>query len=395
MSMPPPLETTSEQNAKTEAQATEKDSKIEGSSSEFKCKQCGAKLTYAPGTETLKCDYCDFQNDIPRTEADIHELDFHQYLKDAQEEAVTEERLVINCTSCGAESTSEANVTAQSCPFCDTDIVATGKSVKLLKPLSLLPFKIAKDTAKKSYTDWINGLWFAPNALKKKAKLNVPINGIYIPHWTYDTDTLSYYTGQRGTHYYVSETRTRTNSEGKQETYTTQVRKTRWRSTSGTVTDDFDDVLIVASKSLPEKYARELEPWDLENLVPYKDDYLSGFKAESYQVDLENGFEQAKGIMDGTIRETVRHHIGGDEQRILSLKTQHNNITFKHILLPVWLSAYKYNDAVYRFMVNARTGEVQGQRPWSWVKITFAVLGVIGLGVGGYFGYEYLQMAKS
>ena len=325
MSMPPPLETTSEQNAKTEAQATEKDSKIEGSSSEFKCKQCGAKLTYAPGTETLKCDYCDFQNDIPRTEADIHELDFHQYLKDAQEEAVTEERLVINCTSCGAESTSEANVTAQSCPFCDTDIVATGKSVKLLKPLSLLPFKIAKDTAKKSYTDWINGLWFAPNALKKKAKLNVPINGIYIPHWTYDTDTLSYYTGQRGTHYYVSETRTRTNSEGKQETYTTQVRKTRWRSTSGTVTDDFDDVLIVASKSLPEKYARELEPWDLENLVPYKDDYLSGFKAESYQVDLENGFEQAKGIMDGTIRETVRHHIGGDEQRILSLKTQHNN----------------------------------------------------------------------
>jgi len=381
MSTPPPLNSPDEEAVdKSDAPATQ---------SEFKCQQCGAKLTYEPGTSALKCGYCDFENAIPKSEDDIQELDFHQYLLNVQDEEITEEKLFIKCTSCGAESTSEADVTAQNCLFCDSEIVTTATSKKLLKPRSLLPFKIDKKVAEQSYKDWLKSLWFAPNALKKKAKLDVAVSGVYVPHWTYDADTLSYYTGQRGVYYYVTETRTRTNSEGKQETYTTQVRKTRWYHASGTVTNDFDDVLIVASKSLPRKYARELEPWDLENLVSYKDDYLSGFKAESYQVDLEQGFELAKDVMDDEIRITIKRHIGGDEQRINSVKTQHNNISFKHILLPVWLSAYRYSQKIYRFLVNARTGEVQGERPWSWVKITAAIVTVAGLIGGGIYLYQY------
>ncbi|OMH36177.1 hypothetical protein BGP75_10395 [Motiliproteus sp. MSK22-1] len=361
------------------------------SSSEFKCRQCGAKLTYSPGTESLICEYCDHRNDIPRTEDDIEELDFNSYLKDVLQQESTEERLVVKCGNCGAEATSEANIVSQNCLFCDTEIVTTAQSVKVLKPRSLLPFAITRQTAKQKYTDWLKDLWFAPSSLKRKARLDVAVNGIYVPYWTYDSDTLSFYTGQRGIYYYVTETRTRTNSDGDRETYTTQVRKTRWYSVSGTVTNEFDDVLVLASESLPKKYAEELEPWDLHNLVSYKDDYLSGFKAESYHIDLAKGFENAKVIMSDTIRETIRRHIGGDEQRISSVKTQHSNVTFKHILLPVWLSAYRFQKKVYRFMVNARTGEVQGERPWSWVKITLAVLVVVGLGIGGYFGYEHFQ----
>ncbi len=359
--------------------------------SEFKCQQCGAKLTYQPGTESLVCRYCDFENPIPRSEEDIEELDFHEFLTKAKDDSVTEERLVVKCSSCGAESTSDADVVAQNCLFCDSEIVTTAQSVKLIKPRSLLPFKVTNRVAAQSYKDWLKSLWFAPNELKKKARLEASVSGVYVPHWTYDSDTMSYYTGQRGVYYYVSETRTRTNSEGKQETYTTQVRKTRWRSASGTVTDDFDDVLVVGSQSLPKKYIRALEPWDLQNLVAYKDDYLSGFKAESYQIDLEQGFGRAKDIMEGVIRETVKRHIGGDEQRIYSLKTQHRNITFKHILLPVWLSTYRYKNKAYRFMVNARTGEVQGERPWSWIKIGLAVIAGISLVTGGIIGFEYLQ----
>lgn len=371
---PPPL--------KNNRQAEEIDSpQVSEQSSEFKCQQCGAKLTYAPGTSSLKCGYCDFSNKIPESEDDIEELDFHYHLQKMQSKEVMQEKLFIHCTSCGAESTSEADVVAQNCPFCDSEIVTSAKSKKYLKPRSLLPFRITKKLAKKSYRDWINGLWFAPNALKKKAKLDVAVSGVYVPHWTYDADTLSYYVGQRGIYYYVSETRTRTNSDGKTETYTTQVRKTRWYPAAGTVTNDFDDVLIVASNSLPRKYTQELEPWDLKNLKPYNDDYLSGFKAESYQVNLEQGFELAKEVMDDEIRQSVRCHIGGDEQRIFSVKTQHSNISFKHILLPVWLSAYRYKEKIYRFLVNARTGEVQGERPWSWVKITIA--SIVGLAIIG------------
>ena len=59
------------------------------------------------------------------------------------------------------------------------------------------------------------------------------------------------------------------------------------------------------------------------------------------------------------------------------MNTRYFNVTFKHALLPVWISAYRFHDRTFRFLVNARTGEVQGERPYSWVKITLAVLAAI------------------
>jgi hypothetical protein len=127
---------------------------------------------------------------------------------------------------------------------------------------------------------------------------------------------------------------------------------------------------------LERKYVRELEPWDLAALEPYDDRYLSGFLSESYSVGLKQGFELAKGIMAGEIDRTIRRDIGGDEQRIHRKDSAYSDITFKHILLPIWTSAYRYKGKVYRFLINARTGEVQRERPWSWVKIGFAILAV-------------------
>ena len=67
------------------------------------------------------------------------------------------------------------------------------------------------------------------------------------------------------------------------------------------------------------------------------------------------------------------------------MDTDIRDITFKHILLPVWLAAYKYRGKTYRFVVNGRTGKVKGERPWSAWKIAFAV--VIGLIVAGIVAY--------
>ena len=160
---------------------------------------------------------------------------------------------------------------------------------------------------------------------------------------------------------------------------TRQVRKTRWRSVSGRVGNQFDDVLVMASQSLPRKYMEELEPWDLQNLTPYQEEFLSGFVAESYQVDLEQGFARAGELMAPTIHATIRHDIGGDHQRIHSVDTRYFNITFKHLLLPTWISAYQYQQKVFRFLVNARTGEVQGERPYSAIKITLFVLMILAI----------------
>ena len=352
----------------------------------FQCGQCGAELTFAPGLVSLACGHCGHANPIAQGEDDIHELDFRAYLAEAGSRQETEERWTLKCQSCGAESTADARVAAHQCPFCDTTINAVAATRKVIKPKSLLPFGITGPEAKARYREWLRRLWFAPGALKHRADIEAGIAGIYIPFWTYDAYALTWYTGQQGTHYYVTETRPVRNAQGRMTTSQVRVRRTRWRLATGRVWNDFDDVLIPASRTLPDKLARALEPWDLANLVPYRSEYLSGFQAESYQVDLAEGFESAKAVMDGRIRESIRRDIGGDEQRILTAKTQHDKVTFKHVLLPVWLSAYRYHGKAYRFMVNARTGEVQGERPWSLPKLaSAAAAGLAALGTALYW----------
>ena len=137
-----------------------------------------------------------------------------------------------------------------------------------------------------------------------------------------------------------------------------------------------DDVIIMASKSLPQKLGDELTPWDLAALEPYNPDYIAGFRSEGYTIPLADGHQMGRAKIDATIRQEVMRDIGGDEQRIDSISTNYGRETFKHIMLPVWMAAYKYNGRSFRFLVNGQTAEVQGERPYSIWKIAFAVIGV-------------------
>jgi hypothetical protein len=208
------------------------------------------------------------------------------------------------------------------------------------------------------------------------------MDGIYVPYWTFDAQTASQYIGQRGTYYYTSRTVVR---DGKSQTI--RERHTRWTVAAGRVQRFFDDVLVLASTSLPKQYTDGLEPWDLSELEPYQQQYLAGFRAEGYQVELQDGFTEARGYMDRMILRDVKFDIGGDEQRVTNVQTQVSAVSFKHILLPVWMAAYKYNGQTYRFVVNGRTGRVQGERPYSKWKIAFAVL--LGLVFALAVGYFY------
>ena len=345
----------------------------------FACVSCGGDLRYKPGTTSMVCTHCGTDNEIPQIDADFEELDFNEHLANKSKSKDTFKEHFVKCHNCGASSSLEPHITSSSCPYCSTALVIEEcKEESIIQPKALLPFHLNKNEAKDRFKKWVKKLWFAPNDVKK-ASLNFNhFKGIYIPYWTYDSDTFTKYTGQRGEYYYVTESYT-TTENGKTVTKTRQVRKTRWYPAYGDVSKFFDDVLVSATKSLPRNYIYKLAPWDLQNLVPFEKRYLSGFITEKYQIDLEAGFDIAKELMDPEIRSLIRRDIGGDEQRIISMKTNYEDITFKHLLLPVYVSAYKYKDKLYQFLVNGRTGEVQGERPYSWIKITLAIL--LGLAV--------------
>lgn len=345
---------------------------VASTAKQFPCQQCGARVDFAPGTTALRCPYCGFENPISQTDEEIRELDYDAQLTELAGRQETTEAERVKCRSCAAETTLPPDVISGTCPFCGSNLVVSTESKRLIKPRSLLPFGITQRQAFDSFSKWINGLWFAPSALKTYAQSEGKLNGVYIPFWTYDCRTTSRYTGQRGDDYWETQRYT-TVENGRSVSKTRRVKHTRWHSVSGTVGENFDDILVPASDSLPGDCLNHLEPWDLDRLVPYADEYLSGFRAESYRVSLEGGFAKAKEIMDEAIRSSVNRDIGGDHQRIHSVRTQYDGVTFKHILLPVWLSAYRFKDKAYRFLVNARTGEVQGERPWSAWKITGTV----------------------
>ena len=266
---------------------------------------------------------------------------------------------------------------SRACDFCGVQIVAEAKSADpTLAPEGILPFCITQQQANTSLREWLRSRWFAPNALKTFAQPDA-IRGVYLPFWTYDTNTTSFYTGERGDHYYTTETYYESDGKGRQVARTRQVRHTRWSPASGTVTRWFDDILVPATVSMPPNRLEALEPWDLMELKPYDPAFLSGFKAQHYQVDLAKGFERVRQACSGVIRADVTNDIGGDEQRIHNVATHYSGITFKHLLLPVYAGAYRFNRKLFQIVINGRTGEILGDRPYSFWKIAFFVMAIL------------------
>jgi DNA-directed RNA polymerase subunit RPC12/RpoP len=345
----------------------------------FPCAKCGARLDFDPSSRALKCPYCGHVETIAPSEAAVVERDFDEYLsKQAKGRLGTIQgrSSQVRCPGCGAVVLLEDKVATDRCPFCATYLKNEPEAAQaMIAPESLLPFAVDVRKARAAFQAWVNGLWFAPTGLKVLANLG-QLNGVYVPYWTYDAMTYTHYRGRRGDNYQATETYTEY-EDGRPVTRTRTVILTRWTAVAGEVQHFFDDVLVCASRSLPGPLARKLEPWDLRKLEGFRPEYLSGFRTERYAVGLAEGFDRARGVMDGEIRELCRRDIGGDYQELHEVRTQYVGVTFKHLLLPVWVASYRYQDRVFRILVNARSGHVSGERPWSWAKIVSLILAAL------------------
>ena len=341
-------------------------------------------MEFSIGQQDLKCPYCGHEKRIElAADADIAEQDFHAILvkvREWREKSSGQDQSgqsEVRCVGCGGNVVFVGSLTSSECPYCGSPIQLdkVHDSPKRIPVHGVLPFQIEKEKARQNLTAWVRSRWFAPSEFALRG-VDGRFNGVYLPFWTFDSLTFSRYWGERGDHYYVTVTE---NNQSKQE------RRTRWSPASGSHQRFFDDVLILGAKGLRRDMMDALEPWPLENLQPFSQELLAGFLARTYEVELDEGFPIAKQIMDSGIAADVRGLIGGDEQRVSEIKSRYDAITFKHLLLPVWLLAYRYHDKSYQIFINAVTGEVQGERPYSFWKIFLTILlvvGIVGIVVG-------------
>lgn len=354
----------------------------------FPCGTCGADMHFDPENHDLLCPHCGATSDLDfststalREHSFNADIDPNLWIEDTEDQQQTR---VTHCTSCSAQIDFSDTAHATQCPYCASPIVTDTGQKRSHKPDGVLPFHLKETQARQALVDWLGSRWFAPNSMAEFARKGRSMSGTYMPYWTYDAQTKSDYSGERGDDYYVTKNVT---INGKQSTR--RERKTRWRRASGRVARFFDDVLVAASTALPQKHLQGLEPWDLPATRPYSPDYLAGFNAESYTVSRAEGFLVAQSKMERIIERDVRFDIGGDRQRIHSLNTQVSNVTFKHILLPVWSAAYKYRGKTYRVLINGQTGQVTGERPYSRVKVIFA--GLVALLISAVVAYVWYQ----
>jgi hypothetical protein len=254
------------------------------------------------------------------------------------------------------------------CQFCGAPLVADTNAGEMVAPEAVLPFGLDRGALREALRKWASSRWFAPNGLKKVTEAESS-HSTYLPHWTYDASTTSRYTGQRGEHYWETET-----YQENGETKTRQVQRTRWYSASGVVARDFDDVLVVGTTKVAPKHLDALEPWPLPEAQPYRPEYLAGHETLRYDVEPETGLGVAKSEMATIIERDCKQDIGGDEQRVTSVDTEYREIMFKLMLLPVWIACYLHAGKTYNILVNGRTGEVAGERPYSVPKIIAAIV---------------------
>jgi Zn finger protein HypA/HybF involved in hydrogenase expression len=338
---------------------------------EFTCPVCGAHTSYEPGTTMMRCSRCGAEHQIAAAGHTIVEHSYDDWAALPPKPVATIGKIVLQCQTCGA--TIETDMLADTCRFCRGPLVAVQNPDRLIAPEAVVPFGLDQTKANAAFNTWVRSRRFAPGALKKVGSTD-SITGTYIPHWTYDAQTDTDYAGQRGEYYYVTVPVTVSDGQGHMRTEYRQERRTHWYAASGHVARPFDDVLVPASHRLPSETLQKMGPWTLGSAAAYQPDYLAGYAALRYDLDPDAGLTVAHGEMSDVIQGDCRADIGGDEQRVDTMNIRYAATMFKLVLLPLWIASYLYAGTTFQVLVNANTGEVIGDRPYSKVKIAAAIV---------------------
>jgi len=336
---------------------------------DFPCKNCGAKTTWDPDSDSLACEYCATKVPVPRGEGTIVE----RALEDAGAAArgLGVEVRVAKCGNCGARVGFATSSTAERCVYCgSSNVLAQDANRNSLRPESLVPLDVGKQQVEERFRRWIKGLWFRPSELKRTKDFDAV--GIYVPFWTFDCRVHSEWSADAGHYYYVTVPKM-VMVNGKAQMRMVQERRIRWVPAFGRRDDAYDDELVCGSTLSPE-LMEELGGFDTKALVPYRPEYLAGWRAEEYQLDLADSWSRAQERIVESQRSRCAGDVPGDTHRNLRVQNAIAGVRWKHVLLPVWSLQYRFRGTTYTVLVNGQNGCIAGKAPISWAKVALCVV---------------------
>ncbi len=342
------------------------------------CPECGGDLVWNPVKQALACPYCGTV--VPGTPTDAtaqdgarreHDLEIALAQHPAEYREWGAQRREVKCQSCHAISVFVDGKVAQRCDFCGSPAILPHEAMRdAITPQGVLPFRISDGQVREALRQWYGSRWFAPNRLKTAA-LTDTLHGVYLPYWTFDAQVDARWTAEAGHYYYTTETY----RDSKGVSRTRRVRHTRWVPASGSLRHFFDDALVPGTVGANMALLRKIEPFPVkEELKTYAAEFVRGWTVERYQVDLRKASELNMQNLQARTRALCAARVPGDTQRNLQVNARYSGRTFRHVLVPVWLVHYTYGSRNFQVLVNGHSGEIAGERPYSWVKIALVVV---------------------
>lgn len=349
----------------------------------YKCPNCAADLKFSAKDQRFNCEYClsSFTEEEMKSIAAALE---QQTANRPQEEVAVdnefaEQTSVYICNSCGAQIMADANTAATFCYYCHNPVILQGRVSGDFRPSYVLPFQLDRETALRHFGEFVKKHWFIPKDFFSTAQQE-KITGLYVPFWVTDVDVngemdalgKKIRTWTSGNYQYT-ETR---------EYAVARKAKVVLRGLPADGASHIDDDLMEA-----------VEPFDYKAVKPFAMQYLSGFFAEKYDMDMAKMFpriqQRAVQASDQLLRSSMTNYstvsVTRADIRVMGTK-------WEYMLLPVWFMTYKYGDKVYEFALNGQTGKFVGEPPLSKSRLALfcaglsLVIGLIGFFVGGLLG---------
>ncbi len=326
----------------------------ETSAMRFTCPSCGGRMVFTPDGQSLVCESC-ARREHPAAGAGLHpaadedppaspgvaEEDFTVARATARGHLAPARQRTFACQGCGTSFVLLPQQLSLTCPYCESVyVIEEPQSRDLVTPTGLVPFHVDEGRAHQIMQNWLQA--FQPDK-------TIPFSaghGLYLPAWAFDL--------------------------GGQVTWRCQVRAGRdlwsgretWETRQDVELVYFSDLLIPASRHLPEACRPGLAHYNLKELVPFSERYLADWPAETYQVTVGDASLEARMCAFQKEQERVKVRLMLQQVRDLSFNSLGLIVeSFKLVLLPAWLAYYTLDGKRCDVLVNGQTGQVTGPRP--------------------------------
>lgn len=306
------------------------------------CPGCGAGMRFDPISQMVKCDHCDTKI-VPEDAAAT------QFAG----ETPVYDSTMYTCPQCGAELVSDDDTAATFCSFCGASVMLEGKAVKMVAPSYVIPFKLAKERCAENYKKIIKKALFAPNSMRSEEQIS-KFRGIYMPYWNYDFH-------QEGLASIV------VNKSHRRGDYII----TDHYAVNADMQADYRGFAFDASSSFSDELSEAIAPFNVRENKKFNPAYLSGFYADTADVQAGVYEGQARAMAAADIEmellkrpECHGANVENDSQLKDSVRVTNAQVSY----FPVWFMANRNKDYVSYAVINGQTGKVAADIPIDYPK---------------------------